>query len=195
LETIKINLATFEYQDKRISYPVMLLVAVMVLIISSLSIKAGLNGQSQIKGYESSINEREQGLLKKQQIKESPSLKDNEIESIKNEVNFINGIINQHAYPYDRLLDPLEAFVPQGVVLSSFGMSKDFNRVILNGRADSMNDITLFLNNLNNSTIYKNSNLMNLSVSPEGKTPEETASSAGITFEIESAIAKEQVWK
>jgi len=194
LETIKINLATFEYQDKRISYPVMLLVAVMVLIISSLSIKAGLNGQSKIKGYETSINEREQGLLKRQ-IKESPRLKDNEIESIKNEANFINGIINQHDYPYDRLLDPLEACVPQGVVLSSFGMSKDFNRVILNGRADSMNDITLFLNNLNNSTIYKNSNLMNLSVSPEGKTPEETASSAGITFEIESAIAREQVWK
>jgi len=195
LETIKINLATYEYQDKRVSYPVMLVVAAMVLIISSLSIRAGLNGQTRIKELERSAVEHEQSLLKRQQIKQAPKLKDNEIESIKNEVNFINGIINQHVYPYDRLLDPLEACVPQGVILSSFGMSKDFNRVILDGRADSMNNITLFLNNLNNSTIYKNSTLMNLSISPEGKTPEEPASNAGITFEIDSAITKDQIWK
>lgn len=173
----------------------MLLIALIVLIMSGLSIRTGLNGQAQIKEYERSINEREQGLLKKQQIKQSPALTDKEIASIKDEVNFINGIINQHVYPYDRLFDPLETCVPQGVVLSGFGMSKDFNRVILNGRADSMNDITLFLKNLNDSTIYKNSTLMNLSVSPEGKTPEEPASNAGITFEIESVIAKGQVWK
>jgi Tfp pilus assembly protein PilN len=173
----------------------MLLIAIIVLVISSLSIRAGLNGQTQIKEYEKSINEREQGVLKRQQIKQSPTLKDNEIESIKNEANFINGIINQHVYPYDRFFDSLENSIPKGVVLSSFEMTKDFNRTILNGAADSMNDITLFLNNLNNSTIYKNSTLINLSVSPEGQTPETPASKTGITFEIESVIVKDEVWK
>jgi Tfp pilus assembly protein PilN len=196
LETIKINLATFEYQDKRLSYPVILGVVAIVLMISSLSIKAGLSRQAQIKEYEKIIYDREQNALKKQQIEKIPSLKAAEIESIKNDANFINGIINQHAYPYNRLLDALEASVPKGIVIASFGMSKDFNKLTLNGRADSMNNITLFLNNLNDSKIYKSGNLLSLSVSQENNT-EETPKSAGdgITFEIESSIANDQIWK
>jgi Tfp pilus assembly protein PilN len=196
LETIKINLATFEYQDKRLSYPVILVVSVIVLMVSSLSIKAGLNRQTEIKEYEKIISEREQSTLKKQQIEKIPRLKDAEIESVKNDANFIGGIINQHAYPYDRLFDALEASVPNGVVISSFGMSKDFNKVILDGKADSMNNITLFLNNLNVSKIYKNSNLLSLSVSRENNAEERSVSVGnGITFEVESATAKDQIWQ
>jgi len=196
LETIKINLATFEYQDKRLSYPVILVVSVIVLMVSSLSIKAGLNRQAEIKEYEKIISEREQSTLKKQQIEKTPRLKDAEIESVKNDANFISGIINQHAYPYDRLLDALEASAPNGVVISSFGMSKDFNKVILDGKADSMNNITLFLNNLNVSKIYKNSNLLSLSVSRENNAEERSVSVGnGITFEVESLIAKDQIWQ
>lgn len=196
METIKINLATFEYQDKRLSYPVILVVSVIVLMISSLSIKAGLNRQAEIKEYEKIISEREQSTLKKQQIEKTPRLKDTEIESVKNDASFISGIINQHAYPYDRLFDALEASAPNGVVISSFGMSKDFNKVILDGKADSMNNITLFLNNLNVSKIYKNSNLLSLSVSRENNAEEKSVSVGnGITFEVESLIAKDQIWQ
>jgi Tfp pilus assembly protein PilN len=196
LETIKINLATFEYQDKRLSYPVILVVSVIVLMVSSLSIKAGLNRQAEIKEYEKIISEREQSTLKKQQIEKTPRLKDAEIESVKNDANFISGIINQHAYPYDRLLDALEASAPNGVVISSFGMSKDFNKVILDGKADSMNNITLFLNNLNVSKIYKNSNLLSLSISRENNAEERSVSVGnGITFEVESVVAKDKIWQ
>jgi Tfp pilus assembly protein PilN len=196
VETIKINLATFEYQDRRISYPVMLVVAAIILMISSLSIKGGLDRQTRIKEYEKKIYDREQNVLKRQQIEKVPSLKVAEIESIKNEANFINGVINQHAYPYDRLLDALEVSVPEGIVLSSFGMSKDLNKLILNGRAESMNNITLFLNNLNNSNIYKSSNLLSLSVSRENNSEEAPKPDGnGITFEVESAIARDQIWK
>lgn len=196
METIKINLATFEYQDRRISYPVMLVAAVIVLLISSLSIKTGLDRQAKIKEGEKIIYNQEQSALKRQQIEKAPKLKDAEIESIKNDANFINGIINQHAYPYDRLLDALEDGVPKGVIISSFGMSKELNKVILDGKSDSMNNITLFLNNLNDSKIYKNSNLLSLSVSQENNTEEgPTSSGNGITFEIESVITKDQIWK
>jgi hypothetical protein len=196
LETIKINLATFEYQDKRLSYPVMLIIAAIVLFISSLSIKAGINAQSEIKDYEQIIKEREQDVLKRQQVKKIPRLKDAEVESIKKDVSFINSLIKMDAYPYDRLLGALEGCVPQGIELSRFEISKDFNKATLEGKADSMSNITLFLNNLNSSTLYKNNNLLNLSVSQENNAVEETASTGnGITFEIESLIARDQVWK
>jgi Tfp pilus assembly protein PilN len=196
LDAIKINLASFEYQDKRLSYTVMLVIAAIALIISGLSIKAGLDKQTEIKEIEKNIAEHEQTTLKRQQVKQVPRLKDGEIESIKNKVNFINRIINQHAYPYDRLLDSLEVCVPKGVVLSSFGMSKDFTRVILNGKADTMNTITQFVNNLNNSAVYKNNNILNLSVSQENTSQGESATTgSGITFEVESVIAKDQIWK
>jgi Tfp pilus assembly protein PilN len=195
LDAIKINLASFEYQDKRLSYTVMLVIAAIVLIISGLSIRAGLNAQADIKEFERNVTEQEQTMLKRQQIKQVPRLKDGEIESIKNNVNFINGIIYQHAYPYDRLLDSLEVSVPKGVVLSTFGMSKDFTKVMLNGKADTMNMITQFVNNLNNSAIYKNSNILNLSVSQENNSQKESASMGpGITFEVESAIVKDRMW-
>jgi Tfp pilus assembly protein PilN len=197
LETIKINLATFKYQDKRISYPLMLFAAIIVLIISSLSIRTGINAQSEIKEYEKKTVEREQDVLKRQEIKKDKSagLKDSEIVSLKKDIDFINGLINMDAFPYDRLLDSLELCVPSGIVILSFEMSKDFNKVTFEGRADSMNDITVFLNNLNKSRIYKNNNLLNLSVSQENNTQEESIPAGnGITFELESLIAMDQLW-
>lgn len=196
METIKINLATFEYQDKRLSYPVMLIVAAVVVILSGLSISVGLNTQTEIKDYESKIAEREQSLLKRQQINKIPRLKDEDIESLKKDINLINGLINMDAYPYDRLLGSLELCVQPGIVLSSFDMSKEFSKATIEGNADSMNDITVFLNNLNNSNIYKTNNLMNLSVLQADETKEESASmGSGITFEIESSIAKDRIWE
>jgi Tfp pilus assembly protein PilN len=196
LEIIKINLATFEYQDKCLSYPVMLIVAAVVLIISGLSLSTGFNAQTEIKDYERRIAEREQGVLKRQQIKKIPRLKDGDIESLKKDINLINGLINLDAYPYDRLLGSLELCVPSGIVLSSFEMSKDFSKATLKGNAASMNDITVFLNNLNNSNIYKTNNLINLSVSQADETKEESAfMGSGITFDIESSIARDRIWE
>ena len=197
METIKINLATFEYEDKHLSYPVMLLAALIVLIISSLSIRIGLNAQNEIKKYESKIEEKEQAVIKRQQIKNEKTfmLKDGEIESLKKDIEFINGLIKMDAYPYDRLLDSLELCVPKGVLLSSFEMSKDFKNMTLKGKADSMDNITIFLNKLNDSKIYKNNNLLKLSVSQAISFQEESISTNnGITFEIECSIAEDEIW-
>jgi len=197
LEPIKINLATFEYQDKRLSYPVMLITALIVLLVSFFSIKTGINTQGEIKENENKIAEQEQNIIKRQRIKKEniKTLKDSEIESLKKDIDFINGLITMDAYPYDRLLDSLELSVPQGIVLSSFKMSKDLNKAVLNGKADSMDGISILLNRLNDSKIYKNNNLLNLSVAQENNTHEEAISfDNGITFEIESTIDKDQVW-
>ena len=197
MEPIKINLATFEYQDKRLSYPVMLITALIVLLVSFFSIKTGINTQGEIKENENKIAEQEQNIIKRQRIKKEniKTLKDSEIESLKKDIDFINGLITMDAYPYDRLLDSLELSVPQGIVLSSFKMSKDLNKAVLNGKADSMDGISILLNRLNDSKIYKNNNLLNLSVAQENNTHEEAISfDNGITFEIESTIDKDQVW-
>jgi Tfp pilus assembly protein PilN len=197
VESIKINLATFEYQDKRLVYPVMLISALVVLLISFFSIKIGINTRSEIKEYEKTINLQEQNVLKRQQIKKESirRLKDGEITSLKKDINFINELIEMDAYPYDRLLDALEACMPQGIVLSALNMSKDLTKVTLEGDSDSMEKISIFINNLNDSKILKNNNLLNLTVSREGSKEEGSSSmDNGISFEIESSIDNKQIW-
>ena len=197
MEPIKINLATFEYQDKRISYPVMLVSALIILLISILSIRTGISTQGEIKEYEAKIAKQEQNVVKRQHIKKEDviTLKEGEVESLKKDADFINRLITTDAYPYDKMMDSLEVCVPQGVVLLSFKMSKDLDKVILGGKADSMDKINILLNKLNDSTIYKNNNLMNLSVGQEkGTQGDETSIDNAITFEIESAIDRDKVW-
>ena len=197
MEPIKINLATFEYQDKRLAYPVMLVTAFVVLLFSFFSIRTGINTQGEINEYEKTIDSQEQGAIRRQQIKKESTrrLKDKEIESLKKDIDFINGLIKTDAYPYDRLLDSLEACMPQGVVLSELKMSKDLNMVTLMGKVDTMDKITVFINNLNELKIFKNNNLLNLSVSQENNQQEDASvMDNGITFEMECSIDKNQIW-
>jgi len=198
LEPIKINLATFEYQDKRLAYPVMLMTALIILLISILSIRTGINTQGEINEYEKTIESQEQNAIKRQQIKKETTrrLKDTEIESLKKDIGFINSLIKMDAYPYDRMLDTLELCLPRGIVLSDLKMSKDLNMVTLQGKADSMEKITDFINSLNDSKIFKNNNLLNLSVSREDKGQDDSSSiDNGITFEMECSIDKNQIWE
>jgi Tfp pilus assembly protein PilN len=197
LEPIKINLATFEYQDKRLAYPVMLMTALIILLISILSIRTGINTQGEINEYEKTIESQEQNAIKRQQIKKETTrrLKDTEIESLKKDIGFINGLIKMDAYPYDRMLDTLELCLPRGIVLSDLKMSKDLNMVTLQGKSDSMEKITDFINSLNDSKIFKNNNLLNLSVSREANSEEDSsAMDDGVTFEMECSIDKNQIW-
>lgn len=197
METIKINLATFEYLDKRLAYPVMLVTALAVLLFSFLSIRTGIKSQGEINEYEKTIELQEQNAIKRQQIKKESTirLKDGEVESLKKDTDFINGLIKTDAYPYDRLLDSLEACMPKGVVLSELKMSKDLSMVTLTGRVDSMDKITVFISNLNDSKIFKNNNLLNLSVSQENNQEEVFSSEDnGIIFEIEFSIDNNQIW-
>lgn len=197
MEPIKINLATFEYQDKRLSYTVMLLTALIVLIVSIFSIRSAANTQTEIKEYEKKIAEQEQNIIKRQKIRKEniKKLNDAEIKSLKKNIDFVNGLINKDAYPYDRLLDLFELCVPQGIVLSSFKMSKDLDEVVVEGKADSMNEITVFLNKLNESKSYKKNNLLNLSIAQKNNAHDEPISvDDGIKFEIESVIDGDKIW-
>ncbi|MBN1627424.1 MAG: PilN domain-containing protein [Deltaproteobacteria bacterium] len=197
MEPIKINLATFEYQDKRLSYTVMLVTALIILIISFISIRSGINAQNEINEYENKVALKAQDIIKRQQIKKETvkRLSDKEIESLKKDISFINGLIMTDAYPYDRLLDALEVCVPQGLAILNYSLSKDQNVVSLKGKAGSMDEITVFLDRLNSSRIYKNSSLLNLTVSRENIMQEEMEyQDNGITFEIECSIDSDQVW-
>jgi len=197
LEPIKINLATFEYEDKNLSYPVMLATGLIVLIVSILSIRIGINTQAEITEYERNVESRDRNLITRQRIikEETRRLQPKQIESLKKEIDFVNGLIKKDAFPYDRLLEALELSVPQGVVLSDFDMSKDLNSVIIKGESDSMDRIIFFINRINESKIFKKNNLLSLSVSSkeEGVTGLESGDDH-IIFELECSIADDQIW-
>ena len=194
LETIKVNLATFEYQDKRFSYPILIAIALIVLVLSFIFAQMSMNNQAEIREYEIRIQRLEQEFVLKKRMKEEKSdhLKAKEIESIKKGIDFINKLIISDIFPWDRLLDSLETSMPSGITLLKFDMTKDQKKMILQCKAKSINEISTFLSQLNDSKIFRNNILKNLSVEQKNSSEENIQGKEFVVkFEIESRIARD----
>jgi hypothetical protein len=190
LETIKINLATFEYQDKRITYPILILAILIIFALSGLSFYVGSRNRTEIKEYEKKIEQLENTSLIKQKISDNKyyELTSGEIDTLKEDVNFVNQLIDMDTFPWGKLLDSLERLVPSGITLSNFNISEDLNKVGLQGMARSIKDIGVFIEQLNGSKVYGNNELISLTVSEENSDQVDTAGKLDILFEIESYI-------
>ena len=195
MEPIKINLATFEYQDKRIAYPILISAILMIFALSGLSFYLGSRNRAEIEEYEKKIEQLEYRSIKKQNTDDNKFYKLNseEIETIKNNVDFVNQLIDMDTFPWGKLLDSLERVVPSGITLSTFQMSDDMNKVELQGIARSIKDIGVFLEQLDGSKIYGINELISLSVSEENPSQGNTGGKLDILFEIESYIDKDHI--
>ena len=192
METIKVNLATFEYQNKRFAYPFLIGALLLVLILSAYSIHRGIINHSEINEYEKRITQLEDRSLtgQKSNSTKRPELTSRDIESIKENAEFINRLIDMDTFPWDKLLDSLELMVPSDITLSSFSMSDDLDKVHLQGIARSIDDIGKFINKLNESDIYRDNTLISLSVSEEDTATGASGGKLDILFEMESKIGE-----
>ena len=196
METIKINMATVKYQDKIFAYPILFGTLLLILILSVYSIQKGITNQLEIREYEKKIIQTGKiyRIRQKNNNGNNRNLRDGEIKSIENEISYINSLITLDSFPWGRLLDSLENSIPSGITISNFNMSEDMNNARLQGNASSINDISVFLDNLNGSNVYQNSELISLSVSEEDSDRGNTKGTGpNIIFEITSSIAKDQI--
>ncbi|MFW9906039.1 MAG: PilN domain-containing protein [Candidatus Thorarchaeota archaeon] len=197
MEKININLAIFEYDDKRISYPLLMGAALIILIISGLSVHLFLNNQIDIKEYEKNIVRlgQENITLKSNNTPIYQKLDSVEIETIHKEIDLINELIIKDIFPWDKLISNLERDMPAGIKLLDLTMSDDLSKLKLQCKAVSVRDISSFLTQLNSSKIYRNNNLLNLSVAQENVLQEsQKGENLVITFEIESSVVKDQLF-
>ncbi|MBW1911627.1 MAG: PilN domain-containing protein [Deltaproteobacteria bacterium] len=196
MKTINLNLATFEYQDKRIAYPILIGAALIIIIISGFSVQFYLGNQNDIKEYEKKIARLEQEHMKRQKIytAKHQDLDSGEIEAIQKEIDFVNELITKDTFPWDKLMNSLERNMPAGIKLLNFTISNDLKALKLQCKALSIRDISSFLNKLDGSKIYRNNNLINLSVAQKNVS-QESGKGEGlvIKFEIESSVARDHL--
>lgn len=185
---VKVNLATFEYFDKRIVYSLILGAAIFVLMISAYNIQQSFHYQTEIFKYEGKIKRLEQMLVKRQRIenKDKKPLGKEDVKSLEDGVRSVNRLIAADVFPWERILGALEKEMPDDMVLSSFLPSKDFTKLTLKGRAKSMSDISLFVSKLESSGTMQKVLLSKIDL-PEGKLAPDNGTT-GVGFEINAML-------
>ncbi|MBN1848457.1 MAG: PilN domain-containing protein [Deltaproteobacteria bacterium] len=196
MEMIKINLATFEYQNKRLAYPMLIGAAILLLLLSWYTVQISHRYQNEIFEYEKRVDDLEQMSVKRQKITASKEkeLTEQEIKSLQDEIQFVNQRIIEDVFPWSGLLDSLETDIPDGITLSNFSISKDPSKAKLRGEARSMKEIGMFLANLEKSKTFRDSHLINLSINQSKNNQDTTGEeSQSIDFEIESFFDMDQI--
>jgi len=196
LKTIELNLATVEYQDKKLAYPVMIATAILALILCFYSVKVYMGYNRHVNEYEERIAQLDQSQVTRKKIEQEGKApaSNEEAGSIRATAEFVNRLILLDVFPWGRLLDEVEALAPKGVILMSFGSGKEENSVKMEGKASSMSQITEFLKALEGSKIFKGTTLSNVSVGKDGGEADKGGGEPAILFEINTTAATAQLF-
>jgi Tfp pilus assembly protein PilN len=192
LDAIKINLATFDFRYQRISQLVLIAVAVVALLVSINSIRMRFQYQSRISAYQHKIERLESSLAdqrgqQKAQADRSVAM---EPEKIENNIIRISRLVARDVFPIDRLLDMLETNLPDGIQLRRLEANENIGAVVLEGIAESMDRVTLFINQLESLEEVSRIALAKLTFHQE-KNGKSAQGPQQILFVIEGALALE----
>ncbi|MFO7495891.1 MAG: PilN domain-containing protein [Desulfobacterales bacterium] len=192
MDAIKINLATFDFRYQRISQLVLIAVAVVALLVSINSIRMRFQYQSRISAYQHKIERLESSLAdqrgqQKAQADRSVAM---EPEKIENNIIRISRLVARDVFPIDRLLDMLETNLPDGIQLRRLEANENIGAVVLEGVAESMDRVTLFINQLESLEEVSRIALAKLTFHQE-KNGKSAQGPQQILFVIEGALALE----
>lgn len=150
MDAIKINLATFDFRYQRIARLVLIGVAAFVLLVSVNAIRIWFQNQGRLAAHRQKIERLESSLAEQrgQQKARADRGGGGEPEKIENNIIRISRLVARDVFPFDRLLDMLEANLPEGVHLGRLEANETIGAVLLEGVAESMDRVTVFVNQL-----------------------------------------------
>lgn len=190
LRTIRINLSTLEVQDRRTACGVALLGAALIVCLTLYNLRLYGNYRSEVGEYERRIAQfSEVKATANRAVPARPALSKKESDSIQSQAGTVNRWIAMDIYPWDRLLDELERCTPPQVVLLRFASAKEGDRIRVEGKAASMNDVTGFLQSLDRSGLYRDSILLSVSTVKEAEKITPGTAELPIRFEIDTTAA------
>jgi Tfp pilus assembly protein PilN len=111
-----------------------------------------------------------------------------EADRIKQDAAALNHLILLDGFPWHQVLNDLEKRTPPEITILELVSGKNFGGVKITGETHLFNVITLFLNNLEQSNIFKHTVLENFSVSQEAESSQDRENNLKITFEIKSRL-------
>ncbi len=190
MEPIKVNLASFEYFDKRPAYMAIISSVIIVLIISTYNFHLYNINQHEINNYEKKIAKSEEEWKKQQQLQKKSKIriKKEEIKILKSNADFINRLIATDIFPWNQFLNMLERKVPKGLMLNKITPTDNYRKLILTGLSSSTRKITFFMKRLKEWNVIQESVLLNLNLKREGTTVEANGNLPEIEFRIESTL-------
>ena len=196
MDTVKLNLATFKYFDKRVASVALIVITLVLGGLSLYSVTQAIQGQANILSYEGKIKRLEKSLVKSKKARENvrKKLKGEEMQAIREGTLFVNGIIARDAFPWDRFLDAVETSMPEGIVLEDLTVAGDFQTVKMKGFARSSEEIDLLLSRLKKTGIFEGNLLTKLSVKEMGKNDSADSVESEMRFEITSKLNIEELF-
>jgi hypothetical protein len=198
LARIILNLATFEYQDKKTAYLVLGVTALLVLSISVYNMGLFVTYKNKVLECEERIAQLDKAEVTRKSIREpgGTAVSKEEVASVKTGAEFVNRLITLDVFPWDRLLDELETRTPSPVSILGLVFSKEENRVKIEAKASSMSHITQFLKALEESALYRDNILLNVSVGKDrSEAGKPDSGDLSIRFEISSTVAVDPLFR
>lgn len=188
MQPIKVNLASFDYFDKRPAYLMMIVSIIVVLIISAYNFHLYNVGQRDIYTYEEKITESEKEWKKQQDIQNNIKITEEEKKILRSQADFVNRLIATDIFPWNQLLNMIERKVPNGLVLTEIVPSDNYRKLVLAGLASSTRKITFFMKRLKGWNVIQETVLLNLNLKRKNSSINAGGKTQDIEFRIESTL-------
>jgi Tfp pilus assembly protein PilN len=190
LDAIRINLATFDFRYQRMARLVLIGVAAAVLLISLNLIRMRVAYQSRISAYHLKIEHLESRLADQRAQQEARAARGVAMapEQVENNVIQVSRLVARDVFPIARLLDLLETNLPEGIQLRRLEANENIGAIVLEGVAESMDRVSLFVNQLESLEDISRVALGKLTFH-EGKNEKSAQGAQQISFVIEGALA------
>lgn len=166
MEPVKINLATFEYQDRRLAAVLLVLSVSALLLAAGYSAFGFSDNRATIDKYRDRIGRLERSLAEKMKGERGRSdLPDgSEAEQIEARVGRVGRLLLLDGFPWLPLLDSLERQLPDEIALTEITPSGDFRKLALKGRAGNTAAMTRFLKRLDQGGLFTESALSQMTL-------------------------------
>jgi len=195
LEPIRINIATFEYIDKKLVF-IMAVIATALIVISAVNVNLFFKYSDRISEYGNKALRLEKIFAEKNMLENriKDEIGTEKSEKILQRAIAANRLIVKDIFPWSRFFEIIETKVPNGIVIHSILPSDDYRSLIIEGKATSERKITFFLKRLAGWNFLKNIILTEFSMETNSNDKFNKEGSA-VSFSIKNDLLIENLFK
>lgn len=167
MEPIKLNLATYEYVSRGSAFSLIAVASAVVVLFSWFSIQSFFRNQENILETKNRLLSAQKELTKRASAEQGLGAdRETEKELQQMRLAMVKRIVSQDIFPWDRFFEMFERMVPDGLYLSKMEPSAAFDHLTLTGGALSPRKVSFFLKRLEESDVFHNSVLQDITIKP-----------------------------
>jgi len=187
LTSVKINLASYEYLDRRLQYFLILGSTLLVLLVTGCNVmmRAHLNREIDFFRQKMMLIETQKEEKEKETLVKRAAALPLDPEAIKKEVDFVNRLIAQDVFPWTRILDALEKNLPEEIYFEDMLMPEGYVRTFLKGYANSMSEVSAYMKEKEADPIFKKMELKEIQVDANPQAQKSVSGLPPVSFQIE----------